>query len=86
MKSVIAQVHGYWVSKIISQIPRLWRVIGREHAWLDQLMKKHGFDLVISDNRYGLFHKDCRSVFISHQITVISGFGSLVDGLLRRFI
>ena len=69
---------------IISQIPRIWRLIGRENAWLDQLMKIHRFDLIISDNRYGLFHKDCHSVFISHQITILSGLGSLVDGLLRR--
>jgi uncharacterized protein (TIGR00661 family) len=43
----------------------------REHLFL----KKHAVrlrpDLIISDNRYGLFHKEIYSVLITHQIFII---------------
>ncbi len=33
-------------------------------------------DGIISDNRYGLFHKICPSIFITHQLQIQSGIGA----------
>lgn len=69
---------------ILRQLPRLAGVIQREKAWLAEQMKIHHFDLVISDNRYGFYHPGTPSVFITHQLSVISGLGILADSLLRK--
>ncbi len=51
---------------------------------VEEQMKIHRFDAVISDNRYGLYHPGTRSVFITHQLAIISGWGSLADRILRQ--
>lgn len=47
-------------------------------------MENHDFDLVISDNRYGLYHRDAHCIFMTHQLSVISGVGVWADKLLRK--
>jgi predicted glycosyltransferase len=41
-------------------------------------------DAVISDNRYGLYHADLYSVFITHQLRIRTPFGSWADSLLQK--
>jgi hypothetical protein len=57
--------------KVTAQLPRILNTISKENIWLkDQLEKAH-FDLVISDNRYGLFSKLTQTVLITHQTAPI---------------
>ena len=42
----------------------------REYFFLKQNAGRLRLDLIISDNRYGLFHKDIYSVFITHQLFI----------------
>lgn len=72
-------------SKLLRQFPRLWFVIKQEKKWLDALCRTETIDLVISDNRYGLFHKSVHCIFITHQLFIISGFGNRADRWLMRF-
>ena len=62
---------------LIFRIPSILRQIRREHAWLEQCVAEHHIDLVISDNRYGLYHKKTLCVFITHQLFIQSGTGFL---------
>jgi UDP-N-acetylglucosamine transferase subunit ALG13 len=62
---------------LIFSFPSILRRIRREHAWLEQLLTDHPVDLVISDNRYGLYHKKPVCVFITHQLFIQSGTGFL---------
>lgn len=75
---------------IIRQLPRLYKVIRREQHWVEQEQRKNGFDLIISDNRYGFYHKDVKSIFITHQLSPRTGWGPIFDAALRamhyRFI
>jgi UDP:flavonoid glycosyltransferase YjiC (YdhE family) len=61
---------------LLFQIPSLLKQIKRENRWLDNLLRHHPIDAVISDNRYGLFHKTCPCVFVTHQLQIQSGIGS----------
>jgi UDP:flavonoid glycosyltransferase YjiC (YdhE family) len=56
--------------KMLLQLPRLFATVRKEHAWLDQTITDQGIDLVISDNRYGLWSKKVPTVFITHQLTI----------------
>ena len=68
------------------QVPKIIRSIKNEHQWLLHQLDAHQWDLIISDNRYGLYTTRTRTVFITHQLGIISGFGRMVDGLLRTLL
>jgi len=75
-----------FIPKIIVQIPKIMHAVSNEHRWLDQQLDTNHWDLIISDNRYGLHTSRTRTVFITHQLGIISGFGRLGDGLLRTLL
>lgn len=56
--------------KLVMQIPALFRIIQYEHQWLNEIIDAYKIDLVISDNRFGLYSKKCPCVFISHQLNI----------------
>lgn len=61
------------LQKIISQGPTIYKAIKAEHRELDQLIDTYAIDGVISDNRLGLYTYKVPSVFITHQLQVLSG-------------
>lgn len=75
-----------FIPTIILQIPKIISSIFYEHHWLEQQCKKHQWDIVISDNRYGLYTKRAKTIIITHQLHLISGLGNRVDMLLQRLI
>jgi uncharacterized protein (TIGR00661 family) len=60
--------------KLLFQLPKILLSIQREHRWLQKTIEKHQIDLVISDNRYGLYTSKVPSVFITHQLTIKAPF------------
>jgi hypothetical protein len=71
--------------KILLQLPALARNVEAEKEWLQRFLQQQRVDAIISDNRYGLHHPSVPSVFISHQLGIRTPFGSVGNGLLRRF-
>ena len=66
---------------------RIFRVIKREHAQLENIIREHKIDVVISDNRFGLYHPLIESVYITHQLTIKAGvFSGLANSIHHRFI
>ena len=65
--------------KIFSQIPKILSVIRFEHKWLDRIIDEQKIDLIISDNRYGLYSHRVQSIFITHQLCIQTPFA-------RRFL
>jgi len=78
---------GKWlILHLITQIPKIIRIIRYEKKWLTNLLRKEEFDFIISDNRYGLNSKDCFSILITHQLRIISGMGKSIDTLLKKML
>lgn len=79
-----------FILEMIRQLPRLLSVIRKEHQWLMQNQEQEEWDLIISDNRYGLWHPTVRTVFMTHQLRVMSGWGKGFDRIIQwlhyRFI
>lgn len=63
--------------KMIRQAPRIFQTIQEEHDWLDTVIEEQQLDLVISDNRYGLYSKKIPCVLITHQLTIKMHFAWL---------
>lgn len=60
-------------AKIFFQIPKILRAIKKESKWLKQMIKEYKVDIVISDNRYGLYNRGIKSLFITHQLAIETG-------------
>lgn len=70
--------------KMIQQGPKMRRAIQYEHRWLKKTIKKYGFDAVISDNRYGLYHKTTPCIFITHQLHIKSSAGKWTEKIFQK--
>lgn len=70
--------------QMFRQWPRLRRIVREEHQWLLEQTALHGFDAVISDNRYGLYHPNIPSVFITHQLLIRSPLGKWTESILQK--
>lgn len=73
----------FFAFKILTQLPKILRSIAYENQWLKQIVKEHQIDLVISDNRYGLYSDAIPCIFITHQLTIKAPFKWL-EHLLRK--
>lgn len=69
---------------IAKQVPAILRTIREEHSWLNEAVKTHAIDAIISDNRYGLYHREIPCVIMTHQLSPISGLGSIADNMVRK--
>jgi uncharacterized protein (TIGR00661 family) len=59
--------------KLLRNTPHILKTVRLEQQAIKSIVKLHGIDGIISDNRFGLYHKDVPSVFMTHQLKVLSG-------------
>lgn len=76
--------------KLLFQYPSIKRVISKEHRVLNNLINEYKIDVVVSDNRYGLYHSQIHSVIVCHQLNLKTPFlNSLANkihkNLLKKF-
>ena len=55
---------------VIKAFPRLIYYSIREHSALKRIVKEKNIDFIISDNRFGLYHKTVPSAYITHQLLI----------------
>jgi UDP-N-acetylglucosamine transferase subunit ALG13 len=72
------------IPRLLLQIPKILKAIKLENEWLKESFAREHWDLVISDNRYGLSTPNTKCIFITHQVWVLSGWGSRIDQLLNK--
>ncbi len=72
--------------KIVGLIPKILIHIKRENRWLGQFVRRERPDIVISDNRYGMYCKGIISIFMTHQLRIKTPFGRFTDDLLQKII
>ncbi|HRH47859.1 MAG TPA: glycosyltransferase [Panacibacter sp.] len=65
-----ARSKRWLVLKILLQVPKILLSIRSEHSWLKKTIDELNIDIVISDNRFGLYAKQIPSVFITHQLCI----------------
>lgn len=69
---------------LILDSPKFLKLISSEKRWLDNLQNIERFDLVISDNRYGLYHQSAQSVILTHQLNIEAGSLSKAANLMHH--
>jgi hypothetical protein len=70
---------------LVRSFPKFLVNLHKEHAYLKKIVKDKKFDLVISDNRYGLYYRRCTTIFLTHQLRVpFPGFLKWMEPLGQR--
>ncbi len=61
---------GNMVLHLFLLLPRFIKTIIFEHYEIKKLIEQHQIDIIISDNRYGLWNKKIKSILITHQMMI----------------
>ncbi len=75
---------------LLLKLPHIQKVIKEENILLRKLVSTHKITMIISDNRYGLYHEKVRSAIICHQLNLKTPFlqnsiNTYHTGLLKQF-
>lgn len=70
--------------KLLSKTPAILKAIKEEKKITEELVEKYHLDGIISDNRFGVRAKKVPSVFITHQLNVLSGSTTFMSSKLHR--
>ncbi len=68
------------------QMPKILRGGVKEYFWLKDFLKKNKIDVIISDNRFGMFNRQVKSVFITHQLNIQTPLHGLVNSVNKYCI
>lgn len=71
----------YFFAKMLIQFTKIYAAIRHEKKWLQNVIEEYKIDIVISDNRYGLYNTKCYNIFITHQLFIKTG-----NGFTERFV
>jgi uncharacterized protein (TIGR00661 family) len=77
---------NYFKWKLILNLPRLVFAIYKERKTVEKWITDHNIDGIISDNRFGVFSKKIPSVYITHQLKVLSGNTTGISSFLHQKI
>ncbi len=68
------------------QIPRLKKTIRKEKQIIGNYLNEHDVHGIISDNRFGVRNKNVPSVYITHQLRVLSGITTIFTSAIHQRI
>lgn len=72
--------------KMISQLPSFYKTMNAEYRIIQQLVDEKKIDGIISDNRFGVRSPKVPSVYVSHQLNVLTGSTTFFSSFLHRKI
>ncbi len=70
--------------KLIFDTPHILRTIRAEKKMIHKLVEEENISGIISDNRFGTYSKKVKSVFITHQLTVLSGKTTFLSSRIHQ--
>lgn len=73
--------------KLVLDSPRIFKDIKKENEQLKTIIKNNQIDVVISDNRFGLYNREVESIYITHQLNIQAGvFSFIANKIHHRYI
>ena len=72
--------------KLLKNMPKMIKAIWDEKKKVKKWIEKYSIDGIISDNRLGVFSKKIPSVFITHQLNVMTGNTTWITSGLHQNI
>ncbi len=59
--------------KLLAQMPKMFKAVYSERKIVNQIIENHSIEGIISDNRLGVYSAKIPSIFMTHQLNVLSG-------------
>lgn len=72
--------------RVLLQAPKVLRAMIKERKAVQRIHEMEHFSGIISDNRFGVYVKGIPSVYITHQIQVLSGRTTAISSKIHRQI
>ncbi|MGB5363772.1 MAG: glycosyltransferase, partial [Aureibaculum sp.] len=72
--------------KLLLNMPHVIRALLKEKKEVEEIHKKEGLSGIISDNRFGVRNSRLPSIYITHQLNVLSGNTTFFTTLLHQKI
>jgi len=72
--------------KLLKSLPKMMEAIWEEKSIVNKWIKKYKIDGIISDNRLGVYSKKIPSVFITHQLNVLTGNTTWITSKIHQHI
>ncbi len=76
----------YLKYKLFFDFPRIQKVIRKEKMEVEKIIQKEGIIGIISDNRFGVISNKIPSVYITHQVNILSGITTLFTSRIHQKI
>ena len=76
----------YFKIQLLLKFPVIQKAISEERKYIRKLVDQNRIDGIISDNRFGVYHNNIPSVFITHQIKVLSGKTTFISSKIHHNI
>ena len=68
-------------------IPKFIKSIKADKNFITKFAKENNIDIIISDNRYGMYYSKSYNIIITHQLNIkLNGFLKIFSPILRSFI
>ena len=72
--------------KMLWDSPKIIKAIQKEKKAVKKIIEDYSIDGIISDNRFGVISKKVPSVFITHQLNVLTGNTTWLSSKMHQFI
>ena len=72
--------------KLAFNLPKLIRAVKQEKKLVHKLIEEKDITGIISDNRFGVYHKSIPSIYITHQLNVLSGITTRLSSKIHQHI
>ena len=70
--------------KLLLQLPYIISAIKKERKIISRLIDKENIAGIISDNRFGVYSKKVPSVYVTHQLNVLSGKTTFITSKIHQ--
>ena len=77
---------SYLKYKLLSQAPKFIKGMALEKAKVQEIHQKENLCGIISDNRFGVWSEEVPSIYVTHQLKVLSGFTSALSTSVHQNI
>ena len=74
------------ISGILKRLPHFFNSIKKDFTAIRSIIKNQQVDIIISDNRYGVYHPQVFSVLLSHQLRLNHPLGKILNQPFRNYI
>ena len=75
---------AYFKWSLLLKLPKIKKTIASEKRMTEKLLSEIQIDGIISDNRFGVRSKEVPSVFITHQLNVLTGSTSFLSSRIHK--